>query len=202
MDKSEITLTNPTDDELNAAVAIPGYPDYLITRCGTVYRCTFKNRASNRTLEHPRKIKQAIKNGYPSVGLYRNGIRKTFWTHALVLNTFAGHRPAGMVAAHRNGNRLDCSLENLRWATPRDNYDDTFRHGTNPAGERNANAKLTERQAKEIFRLSQVCQRDGRLAKQYRVSKDTIRAIRLGIRWGHATGAMLRANGIKVVTTH
>lgn len=68
--------------------------------------------------------------GYRRAALCR-GERKRYVTfHALVLETFIGPRPEGMVCRHLNGNPLDNRLENLRWGTPEENAQDSIAHGT------------------------------------------------------------------------
>lgn len=49
--------------------------------------------------------------------------------HRLVLRTFAGP-PNGRQGAHNNGDRGDNRIENLRWATPKENAQDKLEHNT------------------------------------------------------------------------
>lgn len=50
--------------------------------------------------------------------------------HLLVLTTFAGPRPEGLMGCHVNGDRQDNRLANLYWGTNSDNEFDKVRHGT------------------------------------------------------------------------
>ena len=65
------------------------------------------------------------KAGYLRVGLsfVRNGkhIQRSFHIHSLVMETFVGKRPEGMVIDHVNCDKTDNRLENLRYVTAEEN---------------------------------------------------------------------------------
>jgi hypothetical protein len=65
------------------------------------------------------------------------------YVHHLVLEAFVGPRPAGCQAAHGDGNKLNNTLENLRWASPKENNADKVRHGTYLFGARTPNGRKT-----------------------------------------------------------
>lgn len=67
--------------------------------------------------------------GYKHVTLFVAGRNTRFAVHGLVLTAFVNPRPAGLQGAHNNGNPSDNRLENLRWATPTENYADRIAHG-------------------------------------------------------------------------
>jgi hypothetical protein len=72
----------------------------------------------------------------------------------LVLTAFVGPKPAGMHACHfPDRDPWNCSLTNLRWDTPKEKAQDQIRHGTKAGGEHNGNAKLSNDQVAELFRL-------------------------------------------------
>lgn len=73
--------------------------------------------------------------------------------HRLVLETFVGPCSNGMRACHRDGNRSNNCLNNLRWDTPKNNAKDRKRHGISYEGENNFKAKLTENEVLEIREL-------------------------------------------------
>lgn len=76
-------------------------------------------------------ILQGSKKKYSEVALKR-GIEKVRYVliHKMVLETFIGQRPIGMVACHNNGNSKDNRLSNLRWDTRKSNEADKIIHGT------------------------------------------------------------------------
>jgi hypothetical protein len=67
-------------------------------------------------------IKGCVKpNGYRYIRTYENGKAKNSYIHQLVIKNFVGARPTGLVVDHINRNRLDNRLENLRYATYKEN---------------------------------------------------------------------------------
>lgn len=121
-------------------------------------------------------------HGYPAVVLARNGGRKTFTVHKLVLTAFRGAPEPGMEACHKNGIKSDASLENLRWDTRKANHADKHLHGTMPRGSSHRFAKLSEAQVREIRRDPRI----GReIARDYGVTANTITRIKSGERWGY-----------------
>lgn len=179
------TLHLKTLAEVSGAV-VPGFPDYIITKDGRVFRTTFRNRVCSKIRLRPLQLKLRLGNqGYYTVGLWRDGVRHSLWLHSLVLRAYAGERPPGKVAAHRNGKRLDCRLENLRWATPRENYDDMFDHGTNPAGERNPGARLTDAKVIKIRKMRRDGYKTWQLAAHYRMCQSTIQKVCNRRLWRH-----------------
>lgn len=92
-----------------------------------------------------------IGKGYKSVTLCCPGFQKREYVHRLVLLTFIGPPPGGKNdGAHWDGDRANNKLNNLRWASRKENVDDMKRHGTTQSGEKNAQAKLTEQ---DVVRL-------------------------------------------------
>jgi hypothetical protein len=76
--------------------------------------------------------------------------RKVRKVHRIVLLAFAGPCPPGQESCHGDGDSLNNSLGNLRWDTKKGNAADRVRHGTDPEGERNPAAILTESDVREI----------------------------------------------------
>ncbi|ALA06154.1 HNH endonuclease [Mycobacterium phage Target] len=73
--------------------------------------------------------------GYHAVVLKKDGVKYRKRIHVLVLETFVGPRPEGMVACHSDGNLDNNHVSNLRWDSQSANMQDVIRHGKN----RNAN---------------------------------------------------------------
>lgn len=96
-------------------MAIKGYEGlYEISNLGNVRSLWFGKR---------KILKQKKgKNGYYSVTLCKNGIKKKeFLVHRLVVISFLGPIPEGYVVNHLNENKLDNRLSNLEICTQKEN---------------------------------------------------------------------------------
>lgn len=85
-------------------------------------------------------------HGYPNVRLSQGGITKLHRVHSLVAAAFLGPRPDGLEVCHGDGDPANACAANLRYDTPVANQADKKAHGTDPAGERNSQARLTQAQ--------------------------------------------------------
>jgi transposase-like protein len=79
-------------------------------------------------------------SGYRYARLSRN---QRAYVHHLVLAALLRPRPAGYQAAHGDGNKLNNTAANLRWATPKENNADKLRHGTALLGTKNPMGRKT-----------------------------------------------------------
>ncbi|TBY60180.1 hypothetical protein E0H46_31935 [Rhizobium leguminosarum bv. viciae] len=70
----------------------------------------------------------------------------------------------------------------LDWKTPAQNQADRIIHGTHYRGERNANSKITEAEAREILALKGV-EPQCKIANRLRVSSQTVSKIHSGHSW-------------------
>ncbi len=61
---------------------------------------------------------------YPQVSFGKGGTRDRRYVHELVLTTFVGPRPDGMLVRHLNDIPTDNRLENLAWGTKSENQQD------------------------------------------------------------------------------
>lgn len=73
-----------------------------------------------------------LKSGHHTVMLQTTGRIERYLVHRLVLITFVGPCPVGMEACHWNDNPADNRIENLRWASRRENNLDRVRNGIHP----------------------------------------------------------------------
>lgn len=157
---------------------IPKFDNYEISNEGEIRSWRAKNgrgRASFPTI----LAGTLAPNGYVFVFLGR-GIRRPI--HRLVLEAFVGPCPEGMECCHKDGNRANNHLDNLRWGTHVSNMRDQYSHGTRIIGEAHPMATLTDNEVKEIHRLANEGKRGiGRqLAAKYGVTAATISLIKLG----------------------
>ncbi len=100
---------------------IPGFPSYLATRSGAIL--TYRKwdwRPMKTYIDY---------QGYHEVKLRADNRRYTRKVHCLILETWVGPRPSGMVACHNDGNPGNNHIDNLRWDTQKANAEDAKKHG-------------------------------------------------------------------------
>lgn len=100
--------------------------------------------------EQPLILKPGNTGRYMAVSIRLHGARFTKSVHVLVAEAFLGTRPNGAHAAHIDGNSFNNRVENLIWATPKENEAHKVVHGTRAWGSRHGIAKLTEVGALDI----------------------------------------------------
>lgn len=126
-------------------------------------------------------LKPTLQKGrYLAVNLSKDGKKRCYRVHRLMLMTFVGQPPKDYDACHNNGIPTDNRLENLRWDTRKNNLADRKKHGTDPTGERGSKAKLTWNQVINIKRSEKSIYR---LAKDYGVGWTTISDIKKNRTW-------------------
>lgn len=126
------------------------------------------------------------RDGYLGVDLYENGKSKSFLAHRLILIAFIGMRVGKKECNHINGLKTDNRLENLEWVTRSENNLHSCRVLGHRLGEKNWCAKLNE---KQVIRIRREYSNGGvthlDLARKYRVSKSSIRAVVNRKTWRH-----------------
>lgn len=156
---------------------ILGFPNYAISTAGDVYN-----------IKRNKLLKSVVNKGYMCVCLYRNNKKYKKDIHRLVLETFVSKCPKGMESIHKNGDKRNNRLSNLKWGTHSENMLDKNKHGTGNyrCGERHHKAKLTEQEVKEIWKLwwnGMYTQTD--IAKIYNAHPVTIHYILRNKTWKH-----------------
>jgi protein gp37 len=93
--------------------------------------CPYEASSFGRVRREGRILAQSVhSHGYRQVAISINGKPKTRLVHQLVLEAFAA-RPYGTCeVAHKNGNKADNRIANLRWTSKAGNMADAARHGT------------------------------------------------------------------------
>ncbi len=129
------------------ARAVPGFPDYFVTKAGVVW---------SRRGKSPRvMVGQRRPRGYRRVLLASAEGYKPFYVHRLVLLAHVGKPPTSAhQARHLNGVAGDDRLDNLAWGTATENANDKRDHGTLLEGEQAPASKLTESAVCEMRRLA------------------------------------------------
>lgn len=159
---------------------VRGHPDYYVAASGNVWSM---KRGKPYRLKH-----QLDQDGYPHVVLSTNGKPHTIKVQRLVALHFIGPKPEGMVVCHNDGNKLDCSVSNLRYDTHKGNIADIYLHGHEnpPKGSMNGMAKMTEDTVLELRRLRETeGLSNGELAQRFGISPRQIRDIISRKAWKH-----------------
>jgi len=89
----------------------------------------FSNLYRVKSLPKPGSHKEILRiymggDGYPRIGLRKNGRYYVRKIHRLVLEYFIGPRPLGMECRHLNDLKTDYRIENLKWGTHKKNMED------------------------------------------------------------------------------
>jgi hypothetical protein len=166
---------------------IINFPGYRVDSIGNVWTCwTSAGRGKGKKLG-TQWVKKSfeIVNGYFRVTLYNNQGSIKFFVHRLILETFVGPCPQGMEACHKDGNRQNNQLNNLRWDTPENNWKDRREHGRDCDGIKSPHAKLTAEAVKDIRESRLKGVRLQELAKRYNVSMAKISQVALKKNWKH-----------------
>ncbi|WP_112595832.1 NUMOD4 motif-containing HNH endonuclease [Mycobacteroides abscessus] len=160
---------------------VSGYPGYEVSDQGRVRSLDRQARSrwdTPKTLRG-KELSQRLIGGsgpegrYPGCVLYRGGKRRTVTVHTLVLETFVGPRPEGMVGCHRDDVPTNNHLSNLYWGTPAQNVSDAMRSGRHAAARESAKthcAKGHEYTPENTYVKPQTGHRDCRTCHRKQVS--------------------------------
>jgi hypothetical protein len=157
-------------------------PGYEVTEDGRVFSVGQNWRGYGR-----REMQQTPNaDGYPSVRILVNGVRRRLAVHRLVAARFLPARPSPQhEIRHLDGNKNNAHFTNLAWGTAKDNADDRERHGRTAhlKGERNPNARLTADQADAIRRLAAEGRSQRGIASVVGLSQSTVGLVVRGQSW-------------------
>lgn len=127
---------------------IPSFPNYEASSFGRIRRVDGQKWTKGEALKgHPLR-------GYLRVSLYKDAKAFSRFISCLVCEAFHGPRPTPKHhAAHGDGVKANNFSSNLRWATPSENEQDKFLHGTDMSGERSHRAILKGSEVEEMRTL-------------------------------------------------
>lgn len=123
---------------------------------------------------------------YLAVTLTHKGKIKRGIVHRLVCEAFHGPAPSpNHHCAHGDGKPLNNRADNLRWATVKENSEDTRKHGNMRLGERCNWSKLTADQVRAIRARAEAGETVKALALEYGLTPEGVRAIVKRKNWRH-----------------
>jgi hypothetical protein len=142
----------------------------------------------SKTLPKKILLQYINRKGYSVITLNKNkkGIISTHSIHQLVAKAFISNPNNKYTVNHINGIKTDNRVENLEWATQRENVKHAYDTGLKKCmkGSKNHSAKLTETDVKQIRRLlTHNTQRE--LARVFKVSDGAISFIANNKTWKH-----------------
>lgn len=147
--------------------AIPGFEPYQASSHGRI-------RGDNGILAttiNPR-------TGRECVTLWNSGSPKTLTVHRMVLMAHEPTDDTSLEVCHRNGDKTDNRLANLRWGTRSENQQEKVRHGS-----RGGPQKLTAQRAQEIKNARKTGLTQQAVADRFGISRPLVSLIENGKVW-------------------
>jgi hypothetical protein len=123
-DDESVDLEDEYDDNVEAWCDIDGYDNYLVSTFGNVYNCQ-----TGKTLKP-----QLYSGGYQRVCLCQNGKVTTITIHRLVANAFIANPDNKKCVDHKNNDRTNNHVSNLRWASHSENNMNKSKEKNNTSG--------------------------------------------------------------------
>lgn len=168
------------DPSITSWRAVPGYPHYTVSDTGVLL-----SRAPRRKSVGA-MVPQLRANGYLRTKLCRDGRVLSVPLHRVVAWAFLGEAPEGRpFVNHLNGVKTDNRAENLEWVSHAENCRHSATVLRKQRGERNPGAVLRARDVLAI--RERLARREGfaAIARDYRVTYQTIGHIHRGRTWSH-----------------
>lgn len=142
----------------------------------------------NKTRQHKGRVKTIVckTDGYLAVMLSVGNKTHTKNVHALVAITFLGPRPKGKEVRHRDGDKSNNRLGNLRYGSKKRSEQDKRKHGTAPIGENNGRSVLSANDVEFIrskYKPGHKIYGSNALARRFGVSQPNISYITTGKSW-------------------
>lgn len=155
------------------------YPGYGFTTCGKVYSFYIKG-GRGKLGNTPRLMSTRLRNKYLSVHLSFSDYHKKFSVHRLIYEVFRGEIKPGYHIHHKDGDKLNNNINNLEQLSPKQHNKIDAIEGRKASGERVNTAKLTDKQAKQLYLDKNQGYPMWWLVKKYKISKSQIHKIASG----------------------
>lgn len=97
---------------------------------------------------------EVTRNGYVRIHVSNRNVQYKFLVHRLVAEAFIPNPLCLPQVNHKDGNKLNNSVENLEWCSSSENQKHAYRTGLkNANGEKNGHSKLSEKDVIEIRKV-------------------------------------------------
>ena len=180
---------------------IPGFPGYEVSARGRLRSLDRLVETSNHAGPMISYRTGCILSPYLDRGYYQHVLhgpegRKCLTANVAVALAWHGPRPTPEhEAAHFDGDRVNNTPGNIRSATASENCADRIRHGTQPRGEQHGNAKLSDRDIREIRSLRARGAKLSDLAATFGICKSSAHNITSRRYWAHILPAAFMPAG-------
>ena len=144
---------------------------------------------TGQVFSHGKYIRgEIMKNGYSRIHVSHEGVSRKYLVHRLVAEAFIPNPLNLPQVNHKDGNKLNNTVENLEWCSASDNQKHAYRTGLKSAiGEKNGQSKLSKEDVAEIRKVyvkGKHCEFNSYgLARKYGVNPKTIQNIVKGETW-------------------
>lgn len=153
---------------------IKGYENYHIAEDGKVFN-----------LNTGKELKLQVRSGYLSVQLCKNSLYKLHLLHRLLAIAYIDNPEEKPQVNHKDGDKLNNSLDNLEWATVSENALHKARVLKKGIGNLAPNRKLDEEEARSIKYFMRKGHHHKDIAEMFKVSSTTVYNIWSGKAWSH-----------------
>ncbi len=155
---------------------VTGCEGYEVSNLGRVRSWRRPGRTQQRFAIVPKILKHNTHpDGYQQVSISIDGNVEVRYVHHLVL---VGPCPEGLVTRHLDSEPRNNRLDNIKWDTQAENWQDQRRRGTDTRAHRNSRAKFTAEQIIDIRRRLINGEGGSDLARELDVSPATISRIK------------------------
>ncbi|BCG45141.1 HNH endonuclease [Escherichia phage O18-011] len=155
---------------------------YTVHKDGTIVSHYTGNPLSVSEYKKNKQGKDVI---YPRVRLCINGKGKWFALHRIIAECFIPNPDCLPDINHKDGNRLNNSVENLEWCSHIQNIRHAQENDLNPKGERHGISVATEEIVRKIRELREAGLKYSEISEIVKLKQRTVQAIGSYQNWKH-----------------
>lgn len=161
-------------------VSIKGYPNYQISNLGNVKSLNNYKRNDCKILSP-----SLSKSGYYHIGIRLNKKRIYHTIHRLIAIHFINNNENYKCVNHKDGNKLNNSIENLEWCNYSINNKHAYDNGLNKNNENHGKSKLSNNDVLLIKKKLNNKENQREISIEFNVNKSTISLINTKKTWAN-----------------